>query len=53
MHDVDDMEEKCEFVKNVDDCANEEGFFPYTEFVYCDIGNEGGAMVILVRYDCV
>ena len=44
------MDAKCEFAENVDDCQNSEGYFDYTLFVYCDIGSEGGAMVILVGH---
>ncbi|XP_069134964.1 mitochondrial sodium/calcium exchanger protein-like [Argopecten irradians] len=44
-------DERCDFVKQTDDCQIDEGFLDYTQFVYCDFGHgkhiEVLAMIIL------
>ncbi|XP_060067382.1 mitochondrial sodium/calcium exchanger protein-like [Ylistrum balloti] len=39
-------DDRCDFVKQTDDCQIDEGFLDYTQFVYCDFGS-GGHLVAL------
>lgn len=40
MHDKDGKDEQCEFVKNTEDCQNEEGLLEYNHFIYCTLGGD-------------
>ena len=47
-------EEKCDFVLRTADCKDDDGFFWYSEFVYCLLGDAlPAALSVLVSGRCL